>query len=80
VRRHKALRGHPLRLGPYTQAWHAQEAHDRLAAALEGREITVVPWARVTMRYAPFHPFGVFTDPYGADIEKLLDAVGGLHP
>jgi hypothetical protein len=70
-----------LRLGPYTQTRHTQEAHNRLTAALEGRETVVVPGARVTVRYAPFDPRRVFTDPYGADIEELLDtAVESLHP
>ncbi|MFF3540030.1 hypothetical protein ACFYXP_39730 [Streptomyces sp. NPDC002466] len=37
-----------LRLGPYTQTQHAQQDYDRLAAALDGRETTLVPGHRVS--------------------------------
>ncbi|MFI0192042.1 hypothetical protein ACH4PW_31420 [Streptomyces sp. NPDC017082] len=65
-----------LRLGPYTQTRHAQQDYDRLTAALEGRETTLVPGHRVSVRFGPFdvsdHP--MFADPYEADAVALLDA------
>ncbi|MFJ3043832.1 hypothetical protein [Streptomyces tendae] len=65
-----------LRLGPYTQTRHAQHDHDRITAALDGRETTLVPGHRVSVRFGPFdvsdHP--LFADPYEADAVALLDA------
>ncbi|MGV9883342.1 hypothetical protein [Streptomyces sp. NPDC003006] len=65
-----------LRVGPYTQTRHAQQDYDRIAAALEGRETTLVPGHRVSVRFGPFdvsdHP--LFVDPYEADAVALLDA------
>ncbi|MEW2297939.1 hypothetical protein ABZ719_35480 [Streptomyces sp. NPDC006743] len=67
-----------LRLGPYTQTRHAQQDYDRLTAALEGRETTLVPGHRVSARYAPFDvsDHHLFADPYEyeADVVALLDA------
>ncbi|MCZ4125760.1 hypothetical protein [Streptomyces sp. H39-S7] len=65
-----------LRLGPYTQARHASHDADRLTAALEGRETTVVPGFRVNARPAPFDvsDHELFTDPYEADALTLLAA------
>ncbi|MEU7088083.1 hypothetical protein [Streptomyces achromogenes] len=65
-----------LRLGPYTQTRHAQQDHDRLTAALDGRETTLVPGFRVSARYAPFvaSDHQQFADPYAADAVTLLDA------
>ncbi|MFJ2736100.1 hypothetical protein [Streptomyces sp. NPDC087317] len=70
-----------LRLGPYTQTRHAQQDHDRLTAALDGRETTLVPGYRVGARYAPFDvsDHQLFADPYEADAVALLDgAVAGV--
>ncbi|MDT3728761.1 hypothetical protein ROS62_29380 [Streptomyces sp. DSM 41972] len=65
-----------LRVGPYTQTRHAQQDYDRLTAALEGRQTTLVPGHRVSVRFGPFdvsdHP--LFADPYEADAVALLDA------
>ncbi|MFB6945578.1 hypothetical protein ACFWGL_36615 [Streptomyces sp. NPDC060286] len=65
-----------LRLGPYTQAGHASQDVDRLTAALEGRETTVVPGFRVSARPASFDvsDHQLFTDPYEADAVALLAA------
>lgn len=65
-----------LRLGPYTQTRHAQQEYDRLTAALDGRELTLVPGCRVSARYAPFDvsDHHLFTDPYEADAVALLAA------
>ncbi|MGK5545672.1 hypothetical protein ACSNOH_13210 [Streptomyces sp. URMC 127] len=65
-----------LRVGPYTQTRHAQQDHDRITAALDGRETTLVPGHRVSVRYAPFDvsDHQLFTDPYEADAVGLLDA------
>ncbi|MGR8012265.1 hypothetical protein [Streptomyces hypolithicus] len=65
-----------LRLGPYTQTRHAQQDYDRLTAALDGRETTIVPGYRVSARYAPFDvgDHQLFADPYEADAAALLDA------
>ncbi|MFF8911698.1 hypothetical protein [Streptomyces olivaceoviridis] len=65
-----------LRLGPYTQTRHAQQDHDRITAALEGRETTLAPGHRVSVRYAPFDvsDHQLFVDPYEADAVALLDA------
>ncbi|MFF8919147.1 hypothetical protein ACF08M_39120 [Streptomyces sp. NPDC015032] len=70
--------GHTLlRLGPYTQTRHAQQDHDRITAALEGRDTTLVPGCRVSVRYAPFDvsDHKLFTDPYEVDAVALLAAV-----
>ncbi|WP_328698536.1 hypothetical protein [Streptomyces sp. NBC_00342] len=70
-----------LRLGPYTQTRHAQQDHDRLTAALDGQETTVVPGCRVSVRFGPFgvSDHQLFTDPYLADVAALLaDAVAGV--
>ncbi|MFJ4806923.1 hypothetical protein [Streptomyces murinus] len=63
-----------LHVGPYTQTW---QDHDRLTAALDGRETTLVPGRRVSVRYAPFDvsDHHLFADPYEADAVALLDAV-----
>ncbi|MEU8550543.1 hypothetical protein AB0C81_26780 [Streptomyces roseoverticillatus] len=65
-----------LRVGPYTQTRHAQQNHDRITAALDGQETTLVPGHRVSVRYAPFDvsDLQLFTDPYEADAVALLDA------
>ncbi|MFE0489151.1 hypothetical protein [Streptomyces griseoaurantiacus] len=65
-----------LRVGPYTQTRHAQQDHDRLTATLDGRETTLVPGHRVSVRYAPFDvsDHQLFTDPYEVDAVTLLDA------
>lgn len=65
-----------LRVGPYTQTRHAQQAHDRITAALDGRETTLVPGHRVSVRYAPFDvsDHHLFVDPYEADAVALLAA------
>ncbi|MFJ3498792.1 hypothetical protein ACIPPJ_35195 [Streptomyces sp. NPDC086091] len=72
-----------LRLGPYTQTRHAQQDHDRLIAALEGRETTLVPGHRISTRYAPFDvsDHQKFADPYEADAVAFLDAAvaGGVR-
>ncbi|WP_331728636.1 hypothetical protein [Streptomyces anulatus] len=69
-----------LRLGPYTQTRHAQQDHDRITAALDGQETTLIPGHRVSVRFGPFNvsDHHLFTNPYGADIPVLLaDAVEG---
>ncbi|MEV5567954.1 hypothetical protein AB0L54_34630 [Streptomyces sp. NPDC052196] len=65
-----------LRLGPYTQTRHAQQDYDRLTAALDGRETTLVPGHRVAARFGPFDvsDHRLFADPYEADAVALLDA------
>ncbi|WP_367140637.1 MULTISPECIES: hypothetical protein [Streptomyces] len=65
-----------LRLGPYTQTRHAQQDYDRLTAALDGRETTLVPGHRVSARFGPFDvsDHQLFADPYEADVVALLDA------
>ncbi|GAA1923886.1 hypothetical protein [Streptantibioticus ferralitis] len=65
-----------LRLGPYTQTRHAQQDYDRLTAALDGRETTLVPGHRVSARFGPFDvsDHRLFADPYEADAVALLDA------
>ncbi|MFF3558299.1 hypothetical protein ACFYXL_33350 [Streptomyces tsukubensis] len=65
-----------LRLGPYTQTRHAQQDHDRLTAALNGRETTLVPGHRVSARYGPFDVSNhqLFTDPHDAEAVALLAA------
>ncbi|MFH9426313.1 hypothetical protein [Streptomyces sp. NPDC017529] len=65
-----------LRLGPYTQTWHAQQDHDRITTALDGRETALVPGHRVAARFGPFDvsDHQLFADPYGADAMALLDA------
>ncbi|RCH65506.1 hypothetical protein DT019_27330 [Streptomyces sp. SDr-06] len=65
-----------LRLGPYTQTRHAQQDYDRLTAALDGRETTLVPGHRVSARFGPFDvsDHQLFADPYEADAVALLDA------
>ncbi|MET8615867.1 hypothetical protein [Streptomyces misionensis] len=65
-----------LRLGPYTQTRHAQQDHDRITAALDGRETTLVPGHRVSARFGPFDvsDHQKFSDPYEADAMELLDA------
>ncbi|MFH8753328.1 hypothetical protein ACH4GK_37475 [Streptomyces rimosus] len=70
-----------LRLGPYTQTRHAQQDHDRITAALDGREATLVPGHRVSARFGPFDvsDHQLFADPYEADAVELLDAaVAGI--
>nr|WP_168723230.1 hypothetical protein [Streptomyces sp. SAT1]ANO42825.1 hypothetical protein A8713_036910 [Streptomyces sp. SAT1] len=76
-RRDDTLDGHTLlRLGPYTQTRHAQHDHDRLTAALDGRETTLVPGHRVTARYAPFDvsDHHRFADPHETDAVTLFKA------
>ncbi|MFG3158005.1 hypothetical protein ACGF7W_38900 [Streptomyces sp. NPDC048219] len=65
-----------LRLGPYTQTRHAQQDYDRITAALDGRETTLVPGHRVAARFGPFDvsDHQLFADPYEADAVALLDA------
>ncbi|MCX2927956.1 hypothetical protein [Streptomyces sp. NEAU-W12] len=65
-----------LRVGPYTQTRHAQQDHDRITAALDGRETTLVPGHRVSARFGPFDvsDHQLFADPYEADAVALLDA------
>ena len=66
-----------LRLGPYTQTRHAQQDYDgRLTAALDGRETTLVPGYRVSVRFGPFDvsDHQLFADPYEADAVALLEA------
>ncbi|MFJ2819022.1 hypothetical protein [Streptomyces sp. NPDC087294] len=65
-----------LRLGPYTQTRHAQRDYDRITAALDGRETTLVPGFRVSARFGPFDvsDHQLFADPYEADAVALLDA------
>ncbi|MCQ4204065.1 hypothetical protein M4J06_001755 [Streptomyces coelicoflavus] len=76
-RRDDSLDGHTLlRIGPYTQTRHAQQDCDRITAALDGRETTLVPGHRVSVRFAPFDvsDHRLFTDPYKADAVALLAA------
>ncbi|WP_234444207.1 hypothetical protein [Streptomyces sp. NRRL S-1868] len=70
-----------LRLGPYAQTRHAQQDYDRLTAALDGLETTLVPGHRVSVRYAPFDvsDHQLFADPYEADIVALLAEESGVH-
>lgn len=65
-----------LRLGPYTQTRHAQQDHDRITAVLDGRETTLVPGHRVSVRFGPFDvsDHQLAADPYEADAMALLDA------
>ncbi|MFD6478972.1 hypothetical protein ACFWEH_36280 [Streptomyces anulatus] len=65
-----------IRLGPYTETQHAQQDGDRLTAALDGRETTLAPGFRVTMRFGPFNvsDHQLFTDPYETDVVALLNA------
>ncbi|MEU6102777.1 hypothetical protein [Streptomyces flaveolus] len=65
-----------LLIGPYTQTRHAQQDYDRITAALNGKETTLVPGSRVSVRYAPFDvsDHQLFTDPYESDAVALLDA------
>lgn len=70
-----------LRLGPYTQTRHAHQDYDRLTAALDGRETTLVPGCRVSTRFGPFDvsDHQQFADPYDADAVALLNsAVAGV--
>ncbi|MFD8938574.1 hypothetical protein ACFV0R_25545 [Streptomyces sp. NPDC059578] len=74
-RRDDSLDGYTLlRLGPYTQTRHAQQDYDRLTAALDGRETTLMPGFRLSARFGPFdvsdHP--LFTDPHDANVTALL--------
>ncbi|MFK0120802.1 hypothetical protein [Streptomyces sp. NPDC090994] len=76
-RRDDSLDGYTLlRHGPYTQTRHAQQDHDRITTALDGRETTLVHEHRVSVRYAPFDvsDHHLFADPYEADAVALLDA------
>ncbi len=76
-RRDDSLDGYTLlRLGPYTQTRHAQQDHDRLTAALAGRETTLVPGHRVSVRFGPFDvsDHQKFADPNEADAVALLNA------
>ncbi|MEU2440146.1 hypothetical protein ABZ595_28785 [Streptomyces rubradiris] len=67
-----------LRVGPYTQTRHAQQDHDRITAALDGRECTLVAGHRVSVRYAPFD-VSDHHDPYEADaVALLVAAVAGV--
>ncbi|MFI1606918.1 hypothetical protein ACH4YN_33035 [Streptomyces griseofuscus] len=65
-----------LRLGPYTQTRHAQQDYDRLTAALDGRETTLAPGHRVSVRFGPLDvsDHQKFADPYEADAVALLAA------
>ncbi|MEU5234043.1 hypothetical protein AB0G82_32920 [Streptomyces anulatus] len=74
-RRDGSLDGHTLvRLGPYTQTRHAQQDHDRLTAALDGQETTLIPGYRVTVRFGPLcvSDHQLFTAPSEADATDLL--------
>ncbi|MFJ6393953.1 hypothetical protein ACIQJT_40980 [Streptomyces sp. NPDC091972] len=67
-----------LRLGPYTQTWHASRDADRLNTELEGRAAPVLPGFTVTAKAAPFHvsDHASYADPYDTDIVALLtDAI-----
>ncbi|MGW5295882.1 hypothetical protein [Streptomyces bacillaris] len=74
--------GHTLlRLGPYTQTRHARQGGDRLTDALDGRETTLAPGYRVTMRFGPFQvsDHRLFIDPHETDVVALLNtAVVGV--
>ncbi|MEW1552281.1 hypothetical protein [Streptomyces tsukubensis] len=77
-RRNDTLDGFTLlRLGPYTQTRHAQQDHDRLTAALDGRETSLASGHRVSARIGPFDvsDHQLFTDPYETDAVALLDDV-----
>ncbi|MGX1025428.1 hypothetical protein RKD37_000134 [Streptomyces ambofaciens] len=65
-----------LRVGPYTQTRHAQQDYDRLTATLNGRETSLVPGYRVSVRFGPFDvsDHQLFADPYEADTVALLEA------
>ncbi|ASY37075.1 MULTISPECIES: hypothetical protein [unclassified Streptomyces] len=65
-----------LRLGPYTETRHAQQDGDRLTAALDGSETTLVPGFRIATRFGPFNvsDHQLFTDPYKGDAVALLEA------
>ncbi|MFK8851763.1 hypothetical protein [Streptomyces sp. Ac-502] len=65
-----------LRLGPYTQIRHAQQDHDRIAAALDGCETSLAPGFRISTRFGPLDvsAYKLFADPYEADAVALLDA------
>ncbi|MEW9513864.1 hypothetical protein [Streptomyces bacillaris] len=65
-----------FRLGPSTQTRHAQQDSDRLTAALDGRETTLAPGYRITMRFGPLNvsDHQLFTDPYETDVVALLNA------
>jgi hypothetical protein len=59
----------------------AQQDYDRLTAALDGRETTLVPGHRVSARYAPLDASNhqLFADPYETDAVVLLaGAVAGV--
>ncbi|MFF5435512.1 hypothetical protein ACFY5K_36685 [Streptomyces griseofuscus] len=76
-RRDDSLDGYTLlRVGPYTQTRHAQQDYDRLTAALDGRETTLAPGFRVSVRFGPFDvsDHKLFADPYETDAVALLDA------
>lgn len=76
-RRDGSLDGHTLlRLGPYTQTRHAQQDGDRITAALDGQEITLIPGHRVSVRFGPLNvsDHRLFTGPSEADAVSLLDA------
>jgi hypothetical protein len=66
----------PAHYAPYTQTRHAQQDYDRIAAALDGRETSLVPGHRVCARFAPFDvsDHRLFADPYDADAVALLAA------
>ncbi|WP_424893268.1 hypothetical protein [Streptomyces sp. XH2] len=65
-----------LRLGPYTQTRHAEQDYDRLTAALDGQETTLMPGYRIDARYSPLDvsDHQLFADPYEVDAVALLDA------
>ncbi|MEU5443646.1 hypothetical protein [Streptomyces griseofuscus] len=71
-----------LRLGPYTQTRHAQQDYDRLTAALDGRETTLAPGFRVSVRFGPFDlsDHKLFADPYEADAVALHPGSAGPPP
>ncbi|MEU3356523.1 hypothetical protein, partial [Streptomyces sp. NPDC037389] len=83
-RRDDSLDGRTLlRVGPYTQTRHAQQDHDRITAALDGRETALVPGHRVSVWYAPFDvsDHQLFADPNEADAVALLaDVLEGANP
>ncbi|MEU3708361.1 hypothetical protein AB0E82_39495 [Streptomyces anulatus] len=69
-----------LRLGPYTRTRHAEQDHDRLTAALDGQETTLIPGYRVAVRFGPLcvSDHQLFTAPSETDMVALLtDAVAG---
>ncbi|WP_051856983.1 hypothetical protein [Streptomyces sp. NRRL S-1868] len=65
-----------LRLGPYTQKRHAEQDYDRITAALDGRETTLLPGHRVSVRFGPLDvsDHQQFADPHEADAVLHLDA------